>query len=184
MPKRHSKKLTHLPDIDKKPHERQSWESEKQWEAFCAYRDQGNKRNFLVAAEKVGKSKHTLHAWSSQGAWLLRVTSWDNEVDRAQQTGYLKEVERVGKNMARLAEDMYMLCAHDLQKWFAKLQAAPADEPVLSPSDIQKLVDSGTKLHRQLLRIADGTLEPVECEEDSAEYQVIQLSDDQQIRFK
>jgi hypothetical protein len=61
---------------------RQSGESDRAFEGFCAYRDLGPSRSLAIAGQVLGKTKATLEQWSTRWAWVARCSSWDDESDR------------------------------------------------------------------------------------------------------
>jgi hypothetical protein len=107
--------------VTDEPQEIREWdkrdnESPQAFAAFVAYRNLGPSRSVVKACKEVGKTRATLHPWSTQHDWVARAGAWDRYCD--QQDQRRDEVERLegrrlmhedhakaGKRMWRLAAD-------------------------------------------------------------------------------
>lgn len=149
--------LHNLPDPDRLLYDRQPEETDKAWFAFVAYRGLGPERSLGKVVDKLGKEPKYLsqiEKWSALWSWRERAAEWDREVDKQSRRAQLAAAVRVSNEMAAVAESMWKLAARDLVKWHQKLEAA--SDVLLSPSDLQKLVDTGMKLHRLSIGESDA----------------------------
>ena len=126
-----------------KPWERQPDETQKQYEAFCVYRDMGTNRTLEKVGQHLGKSTALMERWSSKNQWVNRVTAWDDERERiereAAQKQQLEDIKKMRKRHAAIATQM-------LIKASTALQQLPPDE--VKAADISRMVDVASKLER------------------------------------
>ncbi len=149
-----------------KPWERLPGETDKQWAAFCVYRDLKNiadptsSRSIERAGEVLGKSSRTLEPWSSKNRWVERAEAWDTDQERIVRELAQKEMqEEIRRMLKRQAE----------AGKFAQVKAIKAlnkipDEDI-KPSDVARLLEAGSKLER----IGRGYAGDVIEERESAE---------------
>lgn len=121
------------------PWERQEKETPKPYEAFCIYRDMGTQRSVRKVAEELGKSETLIFRWSSAYNWVERAAAWDDEQDRIARLEQNKEIAKMRKRHAGLAQAMLVKAAMALQR-------IPDDE--IKAGDVTRMVDVGSKLER------------------------------------
>lgn len=129
--------------------EHQPDETNKQYEAFCVYRnmkipgDPSSKRSIRQVSEQLGKSETLLNRWSSKNDWVKRADAWDDEQERIlseeQRKQQLADIKKMRKRHADLATAMLVKAAK-------ALKAIPDDE--IKPSDMTRMVDIASKLER------------------------------------
>lgn len=86
--------------------ERQPEETPKAYEAFCEYRDMGEKRTIAKVAEKLGKSDKLLERWSAKYEWVKRVAAWDDELDRQTARELIKDMAKTRARQRKQALKM------------------------------------------------------------------------------
>jgi len=69
--------------------ERQPGETTPAFAAFVAYRDLGESRSIVRAAEQVGKAKSSLRGWSVTNQWQPRTAAYDAYLDRQRRQRHL-----------------------------------------------------------------------------------------------
>lgn len=121
------------------PWERQEGETPKQFEAFVCYRDMGEERSLSKVGLELGKSKALMERWSSANNWVDRCVAWDNEQDRLLRLEQIKDIKKMRKRHANLAEAMLVKSAQALKQ--LKLEDIKA-------ADISRMVETGSKLER------------------------------------
>ena len=122
-----------------KPWERQDGETPKQFEAFKIYRDMGEERSITKVANQLSKTRPLLTRWSSANNWVERCRAWDNEQDRLLLLEQRKEIKKMRKRHADIANAMLLKSAK-------ALKVIPDNE--IKPSDVAKMVDVASKLER------------------------------------
>lgn len=126
--------------VDKaKPWERQKDETTKQFEAFQIYRDMGVSRSIRAVAEQLEKSETLIGRWSSKNDWVERCEAWDMEQDRVAREAQKKEIVKMRKKHADLAQAMLVKAA-------LALKSIPVEE--IKASDVSRMVETGSKLER------------------------------------
>lgn len=121
------------------PWEKQPEESAKAFEAFAVYRDMGANRSLEKAGRILGKVKVTLEPWSSKFNWKKRAEAWDAEQDRIAREAQLSKIKKMRIQHANLANAMLVKAAKALQK---------IKTEDMTPNDIARMVDIGSKLER------------------------------------
>ena len=143
-----------MPRDTDKPWERQKGESEKAYEAFCAYRDMGEKRTIVAVAESLHKSGSLLRRWKDRWDWKERVRAYDNDLEKEARAKAVKE----RKDMT----DRHIQIAMNLQKKaLAALNELPVEE--MTPKDIREYIKLATDLER-----LNRTLEADQSKEENA----------------
>lgn len=79
------------------PWERARGESERAYNYFVKYRDQGSKRSLRSLAQQEGLSFRQLGKHSSKWRWKERVAAWQDELDRIRREATIKEVQEMTK---------------------------------------------------------------------------------------
>jgi hypothetical protein len=97
-------------------------ESARAYEAFASYRDLGADRSLEAVGQKLGKSKVLMETWSSQHAWVKRVSDYDAHQDRLRREANDRAVVAMAERQAR---DMELL--QDGLRPFIKALAAKAN---------------------------------------------------------
>lgn len=136
--------------------DRQEGESAKNFEAFCIYRDLGPDRSCPQVAEKLSKSVGLMARWCRLYDWVNRAAAWDAEQDRIARKEQLKEIVKMRKRHAQIAEKA-------LEK--ASLALDYVDPKNISNADIARLMDTASKLER----ISRGDVGDVVEERDGGE---------------
>jgi hypothetical protein len=138
-----------LPDPDRLPYDRQPHEPDKAWNAFLKYRNLGPERALKKVVEELAKPTRYLaqiQKWSGIWAWHARAVEWDREIDTRSRKARLAAAARASNEMTAVAESLWKLAARDLVRWHRKIEVAQTE--ILSPTELQKLVDTGMRLHR------------------------------------
>ena len=119
--------------------ERREGETNKQFEAFCVYRDLGIDRTQRKVSEQLRKSEALISRWASINNWTERVRAYDDEQDRLNRIAQQKEIAQMRKRHAGIASKM-------LETAQAALEVIdPLD---VKPNDISRLVEVASKLER------------------------------------
>lgn len=129
------RKKAEVPD----PWERQEGETNKQFEAFCLYRDMGIDRSLRNVSNQLNKSVTLLGRWSSANRWVERCSEWDSEQDRLNRIQQQKAIAKMRETHARAA-------AIVVSKGLKALNEL--DIKNMSASDILKYITDGAKLER------------------------------------
>ena len=119
--------------------ERQEGETNKQYEAFCIYRDLGVDRTHKKVADELQKSTTLMGRWASMNNWTERVKAYDDEQDRLNRIAQRKEIAEMRKKHARVASKM-------IDKALEALEALDALD--VGASNISRLVEVATKVER------------------------------------
>ncbi len=153
---------------------KQEFETDTAFHRFTVYRDLGPERTLEKVREKLGKKPSysaQIQKWSRKNAWVRRVEAYDAEQDRLRLEAETKEkiiaARKTIKEMAATAEALWKLAARDLENWHLMLQDEKAKaakekrraKPALSPADLQRLADTGMKLHRLAMGEPDSIQE-------------------------
>ncbi len=68
-------------------YDRMKGESQERFNAFTIYRDLGpSKRSHTSVSEELACNVNLIHRWSTEGNWVQRVLTWDDHLDKIQQT--------------------------------------------------------------------------------------------------
>lgn len=126
------------------PWERQEKETPKAFLAFTKYRELGPfERSTAKVAEAIGRSQSLVEQWCTKYGWVRRAAAWDDEVERQTRELALQEqlesIKEMRKRHTKVAEKM-------IKKADKALDQLSLED--IKPSDISKLVDSGSKLER------------------------------------
>ena len=83
--------------------EKQPEETNRQYEAFCIYRDMGIERSILKVAQEWSAGGHTskLKEWSSKYHWVDRASAYDEHIDEIKRA---RNEEAIIEMSARHAE--------------------------------------------------------------------------------
>lgn len=93
--------------------ERWEGESEKAYEAFQIYLNEGNERSIPKVSQRLSKSVPLLKRWSAKFKWVERVKAWEAEKDSLTTE---KMLEKLKSEAAQKAEDnIAMLKRHASQ---------------------------------------------------------------------
>lgn len=137
------------------PWERQEGETEKAFQAFCAYRDMGTGRSIQKLRKNAGKTQgyeRHLFAWSSRYDWPARAAAWDQHLDSERRSAvvesergralqeHLETTRRMAEKMLRTGEAMLALAERSI-KAYVQL---PAES--VQPSEASSLGRSGMAL--------------------------------------
>lgn len=136
------------------PWERQPGESEKAYEAFCIYRDAGEKRSINMVYQKCTKSVSLLRRWSVRWRWVERAAAYDKDLERQRHKERRKQAAEAEKRQLRIAG---MLQSKALAA-FAKI---PLEK--LNARDVRELLRLAIDIERQLL------IDPVNSESEQRE---------------
>lgn len=126
---------------DVKPWERQDGETPKQFEAFAVYRDMGEERSLAKVGRALGKSKALMDRWSSANSWVERALAWDDEQDRIARQEQIKDIKKMRKRHADVANAMIVAATKGLKS----IMENPKD---IKPNDVARLVEVASKLER------------------------------------
>lgn len=138
------------------PWERQEGETNKQFEAFCIYRDMGIDRTHRKVANELGKSATLISRWASLNDWAERVKAYDDEQDRLNRIAQQKEIAQMRKKHANVASKM-------IDKALEALEALDALD--VGAGNISRMVEVATKVER----ISRGDVGEVVEERQAAE---------------
>lgn len=123
------------------PWERQDGETPKQFEAFVVYRDMGEERSLSKVAQHLSKTKQLLTRWSSANNWVERCAAWDREQDRILRQEQIKDIKKMRKRHADVANAMIGAATKGLKE----LLKHPEE---MKPNDVARLVEVASKLER------------------------------------
>ena len=127
------------------PWERQPGEGIKPYEAFNCYLLMGDERSFHKVSYELKKSVSLLGRWSSKYNWQERVAAYDEEQLRLARIEQQKEIAKMRKRHAKLANQMLTAATKGLINLMKELDKR--DTP-LSASDISRLTEVASKLER------------------------------------
>lgn len=138
-------------------YERQPNEPEKEWAAFCIYRDLGELRTVRKAAIKyievtggmasekdpADPAKTTLEHMSHDWRWRERVEAWDREQDRVFRMEFLKQKKKM---YARHIKNFLLLESIGMNQAVKIARKADAsDEPIFSEKLALEYIETGAK---------------------------------------
>jgi hypothetical protein len=143
-------------DRDRPPYDRQTDETDRQWEAFMLYRNMGSDRTLRATAEKYrelhgltskpASTERTVQMWSVRWRWRDRCAAWEREVDKKARRIALDEVARMNARHIKLAESTQALAASELKKLLAKTKQTK--EVTVEVGDFLRVMEAGVKLER------------------------------------
>lgn len=136
-----------LPPLPPEPWLRFEAETEKEFEAFCQYRNQPIPRSL---ARVYGTTKAVQVEWYHKHRWVDRCKAWDRHLDSIR----LKEQEEIVKQTAReitgehmrLLKDLRAVAAIEAEKFAA--QALAGELPSVKVGELTKLAELVVKLDR------------------------------------
>lgn len=138
---------------DREAWERQPNETDKEFGHFKTYRDwlPLHDRSFAAVARKVKSSPATISNTAARCLWADRATAYDaykdkQEREEAEKTR-LEAVRKMQENHLALAQNMQLLAATELKKIMDRAKQH-AKRTILTPQQVTKLIDAGTKLER------------------------------------
>lgn len=131
------------------PWERQPGETEKQWVAFIAYRDQtpGDRSLRLLAGDRPGKTRE-IERWSSKHRWVARVNAWDALADERTRQARLDAIDNMNARQQAVGA---ILMSKILQRVDA------IDPSNLPPRSLAALITAAAKAEREALGVASST---------------------------
>lgn len=129
-----------------KKYDRLPKESDPAWEAFVMYRDMGLGRSLGKVARQLGKSKTLLDRWSQKNRWRVRVVAWDEDLDRRQREGMVRELVRMRERQVRASTALQSLGVSELNKLIDR--SRQAKEPILKPKEVLNMIARGAELER------------------------------------
>ena len=138
------------------PWERQPGETEKAYEAFLIYKNQGPGRSQIEVARKLQKSTRLITSWVKRWDWKNRVTLFDRDVERKAKA----EEEKARKDMIKRHIKYSLAVQSKAIQGLEKLK--PEKMGAIS---VQALLDFGTKLERDSRAI---TQQETEGQQDAA----------------
>lgn len=130
------------------PWDRIPGETPRQFQKFCAYRDQilsadkelrSRQRNIKALAKDIGFSVDHLRKLSAKNNWVDRCAAYDAYLDEQIRIQNEKEIIKMRKDHALLASQM-------IKKAAKRLLTIPEDE--IAAAEIVRLVDVGVKIER------------------------------------
>ena len=142
--------MKHLLALDREHYERQPKEGNVAWQSFKLYRDMGPERSYVKVAEALGKAEGTVSGVASEWSWKNRAAAWDLAMDKADREARLSAFEDAQTEMSEVAKKMWVAASEGLDMLLDEIRTARKNQapcPV-SPSELQKLADTGIKLYR------------------------------------
>ena len=147
------------PDVD--PWDRQPKETDKAWQAFSIYRGFGADRSVRKTLEQLGKKpsfKSHMEKWSVRWGWRMRASAWDTHRDRCEREVVLDQAAKVVREKMAVADGLWKTAAKALVMWNKYIDhqmkedtaAGIPSEPPVSPSEVQRMADTGLKLSQLL----------------------------------
>lgn len=127
--------------MDNKPWEKLPEETNRQYGAFCIYRDMGIGRSILKVAHEWSAGGHTskLKEWSSKCHWVERASAYDEHID---------EIKRA-RNEEAIIEMTARHANYSLQIQEKAIEALNLIKPEeLKPNDLIKWLDIAVKIER------------------------------------
>lgn len=121
--------------------ERQLGESAVAFQAFVTYREMGVERSITKAAQKLGKSRTVLEAWSRKWAWVARIEAYERYLDQEATKVKLKIQRDMLEMHANIATTALKLVARKLTKMATK------DED-FKATDLAKILSEAAKIER------------------------------------
>lgn len=97
---------------DKRLWERQAFDTDKSFQAFCIYRDMGAERSLEKLSQKLGKTKVNFEQFSVKYRWQERVAAYDVWLD----TLNLEDTEKRQKLIKDNAYSDYLLLRKAIDK--------------------------------------------------------------------
>lgn len=116
-------------------------ETNRQYEAFCIYRDMSIERSILKVAQEWSSGGHTskLKEWSSKYHWVERASAYDEHID---------EIKRA-RNEEAIIEMSARHANYSLQIQEKAIEALKLVKPEeLKPNDLIKWYDIAVKIER------------------------------------
>jgi hypothetical protein len=155
-------------DKDRKPFERQTWETDVAWATFKIYRDIPTATRTMDAARIVCKKKPAysskMYQWSAKHWWPERTSEWDRELDNREREARLEAVADMKKRHTKSARKMQEFGDLLLESLLddARIQLAEATTKAkkkkvltrlavslgVKPKDLKEMIDTGQKLER------------------------------------
>ncbi len=137
-------------DEDVEPYERQSYEEDKAWAAFVAYRDLGPaKRSHSATVEALGRPSTYIgqtRKLSSTNTWRQRVIAWDKHQDKIERDKMKIRHLSISKSLQAIGMAGIKGLSDKIKE--AKDGANLFDVLNLPPQEIRKYIDDGQKLER------------------------------------
>lgn len=124
------------------PWERQQGEGEQAYQAFCVFRDLGEKRTMPATVNKVGKYQSLLNEWKRKWNWEERARAYDNDLQRAKYEKERKEFERLRKDHLTIATQLQLKALKAYQN------VNPND---LNPRDIKEILKLALAIEDKLV---------------------------------
>lgn len=149
-------------DLNKYPWERLPDEPNKQYQAFCKYRDMGINRSILKVAKEWSEGGHAskLKEWSSKYHWVERAASYDEHIDKIKRDNYEDIVqETIRETVARhtMESKLFQTKVHE------RLETIDPDE--LKPNELIKWYETAVKIERLSLGIPTENIKREEIKE-------------------
>ena len=91
--------------------ERQDYDTDLSFRAFCIYRDMGADRSLSKVASQLGKTSKGFGLWPGKMKWAERAAAYDNYLDHHKRELMLKNIEDINKKQIEQSIE----CAKSLQ---------------------------------------------------------------------
>jgi hypothetical protein len=127
--------------------DKQDGETTPAWQAFRTYRDMGEERSFHKVAEKLSKSDTLMKRWASRWKWVVRVSAWDEHVDKRRQEATITKQEEMARRHVQIGQGMQGIAAAKLVEYQKRIQSGQTLDDI-GPRDAVALADAGVKLER------------------------------------
>lgn len=142
-----------MTDEAPKPWERQTGETDKQFQAFAIYRDMGPARALADVGRELGKTKAAMEPWSVKNRWVERASKWDDEADRLQRER--DQVERQAARMKMVDENIQLgrafktMVAKGLRTYDNPELPRGRKVESLTPSELARFAEVGVRIERE-----------------------------------
>jgi hypothetical protein len=136
-------------------YERLPAEKDRQWAAFCVYRDLGPNRTLYAVVTATGRSAFAVSRWARDHQWASRVAAWDRHLDERRRRQQEEEV--------RLMRDRHVGLALAVQEKVALRLSRMTDAEVsdISHADMLRWLVQSTDLESRARGVSSPGSAPV-----------------------
>ena len=119
--------------------ERQPGETDKAFNAFCAYRDLRQNRSFATLQDKLRKKSKTQFAnWSKKYNWQVRVRAFDDDEDHKNRLRQQESIQKMNDRQASQAETFQRILFLPVTAFSERLKK-DRDNKILAIEDLSKM---------------------------------------------
>lgn len=120
-------------------------ETDKQYHAFCVYRDLGINRKLKLVQIETGIADKLLRHWAEAFSWEERANEYDEYLAERRRIASEQEILRMVERHNAIATEMQEAVAWEIE---TARKAQKAGNSSLTPADVAKWVEVAAKLER------------------------------------